>query len=112
LLIKIEIAEDEGSYNFDSYITELGEVNGPETVAILNNYSIFHSLTKTDIFKLLIESSAFIFNNQYSSETFQGIISDSRAAGVSTAGQPQFTVLQKLDPSLQINSTTAGQHKI
>jgi hypothetical protein len=59
----MEIAEDEESYNFNSYITELEEVNGLETVAILNNHSIFYSLIKTDIFKLLIESSVFIFNN-------------------------------------------------
>ena len=37
---------------------------------------------------------------------------DSGAAGVSTAGQPQFTALQKLDSSLQINAMTAGQHNI
>jgi len=59
----MEIAEGEESYDFDSYITELGEVNGPETVAILNNHSVFHSLIKTDIFKLLIKSSVFIFDN-------------------------------------------------
>ena len=63
MLIKIEIAEDKESYDFDSYITELGEVNGPETVAILNNHSVFHSLMKTDIFKLPVKSSAFIFDN-------------------------------------------------
>ena len=63
MLIKIEIAEDQKSYNFNSYITELEEVNKLETVAILNNYSVFYSLIKTDIFKLLIKSSVFIFNN-------------------------------------------------
>jgi hypothetical protein len=59
----MEIAEDKRSYDFNSYITELREVNRSETVAILNDYSVFYSLTKTNIFKLLVESSVFIFNN-------------------------------------------------
>jgi hypothetical protein len=37
---------------------------------------------------------------------------DSRAAGVSTARENQVIALQKLDPSIQIDTTTAGQHKI
>jgi hypothetical protein len=37
---------------------------------------------------------------------------DSGAAGVSTAGNPQFLVLQKLDPTVQLDTSTAGAHKI
>jgi hypothetical protein len=110
--MKMAVDKNEDFYDFDNYVTELRKINRPETVAILNNYSVFHSLTKTNVFNLPAEPSAFIFNSQYSSETFQGIMSDSRAAGVSMAGQPQFTALQKLDPSLQINMITAGQHNI
>lgn len=107
-----EMDHNEEYYGFDMYLTELGEVDGPETVGILRNYSVFHSLTKVDVFNGPIEFSTFTFNDRYSSETFQGIMPDSGAAGVSTAGQPQFTALQKLDPLLQIDTTTAGQHKI
>jgi hypothetical protein len=39
-------------------------------------------------------------------------MSNSRTAGVSTAEQPQFTALQKLDSSLQINAITTSQHNI
>jgi hypothetical protein len=80
-------------YDFDNYVTKLKEINRPETVAILNNYFVFHSLIKTDVFNLPTESSAFTFDSRYSSETFQGIMPNSGAAGVSTAGQPQFTAL-------------------
>jgi hypothetical protein len=80
-------------YDFDNYVTKLKEINKPETIAILNNYSVFHSLIKTNIFNLLAEPLAFIFNSRYSFETFQGIMPDSRATGVFTAGQPQFTAL-------------------
>ncbi|KAI0991702.1 hypothetical protein K3495_g16485, partial [Podosphaera aphanis] len=37
---------------------------------------------------------------------------DSGAAGVSTAGHPQFQALQKLMPSLQLDRSTAGEHNI
>jgi hypothetical protein len=75
-------------YNFDNYVTKLKEINKPETVAILNNYSVFHSLIKTNIFNLLAKPLAFTFDSWYFSETFQGIMPDSKAAGVSMAGQP------------------------
>jgi hypothetical protein len=101
------VDENKDFYDFDNYVTKLGEINRPETVAILNNYSVFHSLTKTDVFNLPAEPLAFTFDSRYSSETFQGIMPDSRAAGVSTAEQPQFTALQKLDLSLQINAIRA-----
>jgi hypothetical protein len=75
-------------YNFNNYVTKLKEINKPETITILNNYSVFYSLTKTNVFNLPAEPSAFTFNSQYSFKTFQGIMLNSRAAGVSTAKQP------------------------
>jgi hypothetical protein len=86
--MKITVDKNKDFYDFDNYVTKLGEINGPETVAILNNYSVFHSFTKTNVFNLPAEPSAFIFNSRYFSETFQGIMPDSGAAGVSTAEQP------------------------
>jgi hypothetical protein len=86
--MKIIIDENEDFYDFDNYVTELEEINRPETVTILNNYSVFYSLTKTDVFNLPAEPLAFIFDSQYFSKTFQDIMPDSGAAGVSTAGQP------------------------
>ena len=32
----------------DSFTTELGEVNGPDTIAILDNLFIYHTLIKYD----------------------------------------------------------------
>ena len=49
---------------------------------------MFHSITKLDIFNKLKESSIFFFNDKYSVNVFYGIIPDTRAAGVSTAGEP------------------------
>ena len=52
-----------------NYITELREVNGPNIMAILNNYFIFYSLTKINIFNLKSHLT-FTFNSRYLSGTF------------------------------------------
>ena len=50
---------------------------------------MFYSITKSDVFNKLKESSVFSFNDRYLVNVFYGIILDIRAAGVSTAGKPQ-----------------------
>jgi len=42
-----------------------------------------------------IELSVFMTNDRYLDTVFQGIIPDSKALGVSTAGTEQFHALQK-----------------
>jgi hypothetical protein len=37
---------------------------------------------------------------------------DTGAAGVSTAGEPQFKALQRIDDSVQLDTSTAGEHTI
>jgi hypothetical protein len=89
----MEVGESEEFYDFDNYVTELGEINGIQTVFILNDHSVYYIFTRDNMFKLssthnLLISSAFIFNNRYSSYEFQGIMLDSEAAGISLAGEP------------------------
>jgi len=43
---------------------------------------------KLDIFNKLKKSFAFSFNNKYSANIFYSIIPDTKAVGVSTAGEP------------------------
>lgn len=43
---------------------------------------------------------------------FQGKMPGTEAAGVSTAGQPQVIVLKIIIPSLKIDKSRAGEHKI
>jgi hypothetical protein len=50
---------------------------------------MLYSITKSDIFNELKESSAFSFNNRYLVNIFYGIMPDIGAAGVSIAGKPQ-----------------------
>jgi hypothetical protein len=78
---------------YGDYTTELGEINGIQTVFILNDHSVYYTFTRDDMFKLfstynLLISSAFTFDNCYSLYEFQGIMPDSRAAGISLAGEP------------------------
>ena len=72
----------------NQYFTKYGKVNSTQTVAILNNQSTLYSITKLDIFNKPKENSTFSFNNRYSANVFYSIIPDTRAAGVSIAGEP------------------------
>ena len=52
---------------YDTYFTEFGEVNGTQTVAILNDQSTQHMVTGEDIFKVsllqLLETLVFTFKD-------------------------------------------------
>jgi hypothetical protein len=72
---------------------------------------IFNEL-KVNIFSKPPTNSVFTLNNQYSNATFQGIILDSRAIGVSTARKPQVVTFQKLDPTISIDTFIARNYKI
>ena len=54
-------------------------------------------------------NSVFTFNSRYSSETFQGIMPDTGASGISTAGYPQYLALQKSFPEVQLDTTAKGR---
>ncbi|KAI0994279.1 hypothetical protein K3495_g13903, partial [Podosphaera aphanis] len=123
------LPNNEGDY--ENFATEIaGIINGPEVVSILNDQSVFHCLTKEDIFEhqestdsfnptkhiqtdneISTENTVFMVN-RYSSDKFHGILPDTGAAGVSTAGEPQFIALQRHLPKLQININRAGEHTI
>ena len=83
MMISMEIKEE-----YNTYFTEFGEVNGTQTVAILNDQSAQHAITSEDIFKAsllqLPETLVFTFKDRYSSAVFQGIMPDSGAAGILT----------------------------
>jgi len=86
----MEIEDYNNSTDYsDQYLTELSEVDGTQTIAILNDQSTFHSITKSDIFNEPKKSSAFSFNNRYSANIFHSIMPDTGATGVFTAGEPQ-----------------------
>ena len=108
LLVQMEVEDEEA----DQFFTEYGQIDGLQTISVLSDQSVFHAVTKIDVFNEPTENSVFTFNDRYSANIFQGIMPDSGAAGVSTAGKPQVTALQRLDPTIQLDTSTAGQHNI
>ena len=81
-------------------MTELREINGIQTVSILNNHFTYYTFTKNDMFKLsniqnlfFNKPFAFTFNDCYLLYKFQGIMLDSRAAKISLVGEPQVLAL-------------------
>jgi hypothetical protein len=87
----LRLTMEEHPPNGGIFMTEMGEIDGIETVSILNDQSAYHAFTKTDVFQETpsqeTESAAFTLNDRYSSHEFQGIMPDSGAAGTSSAGE-------------------------
>lgn len=54
----------------------------------------------------------FFFYTRYDAETYQGVLLDTGAAGVSTAGEIQVKALPKKTANTIIDHTTAGNHSI
>ena len=105
--LKFSDNDKEEDPEFDQFITGFGKVNGATTVALLNDQSAQHAITRTDP----SDQSTYITEGRYSSTTFQGIMVDTGAARWSTAGQDQFYALQKVQ-DVKLDKTRAGQAKI
>ena len=103
----------------DQFFTSFGSIDGVSVVSALNDQSVHHAVTKVDVFDPSGGSSApesrngeiFTFD-RYGDQVFQGIMPDTGAAGVSTAGEPQFQALRQADDSIQLDTSTAGQHSV
>jgi hypothetical protein len=73
------------------YVTELGEIDGIQTVAILNDQSAYHAFTKHNVFEQQVNkhtTDVFTFEGRYLSDTFQGIMPNTGASGVSSVREP------------------------
>ena len=88
------------------------DINGPDTIAVLHDNITVHQFVKADPKDNQDMHSVFASNvHRYSSEVFHGILPDSGAASISTAGHSQFRALQKID-NVKLDTTSAGMHKI
>jgi hypothetical protein len=81
---------------------------------MLNNAAAMHEFTGVDPYNQQAQkkSHLFTFYSRYDANIFQGIMPDTGAAGVSTAGEPQVKALQKRFPKITVDTLTVGQHKI
>jgi len=50
--------------------------------------------------------------DRYSDQAFQGMMPDSGASTVSTAGRQQFLALQRMDPKVQLNTSRKGEERV
>ncbi|KAI1001544.1 hypothetical protein K3495_g6654 [Podosphaera aphanis] len=116
------------------FTEEMGDIDGEKTLAILDEHGAYHTLTECDQFildppdkpqangnysnkdtNLLAELESMAFSHgriRFMEGKFEGLMSDIGAAGISTAGLPQFKALQQLDPTVKLDATTAGAHKV
>jgi hypothetical protein len=114
LLADINIKEYDNNDPLYQYLMEFGEVNNTKTVIFLNNQSILYIIIKIDVFNKpkKIPTSAFMFDNRYSSITFQGIMLDNRAAGVFITSLSQVIALSKLDLIILVDSSIIRNYRI
>jgi hypothetical protein len=97
----------------ESFITELGEVNGIKMVAVLNDYLAYHAFTR-DSGQLQTEPKEYtVFTlDRYVSSEFHGIMPDSGAARISSAGEQQVIALQREIPGITIDPSSVGTSTI
>jgi hypothetical protein len=80
------------SYNiFQQFLTICGPINGQITTILLDNAAAAHGITGIDSFekrKSRKEFHLFVFYSRYDGNIFQGIMPNTGAAGISTAGEP------------------------
>jgi hypothetical protein len=102
-------------YNiFQQFFTICGPINGQIIIILLNNAAAAHEITGIDSFeerKPRKESHLFVFYSRYDGNIFQGIMPNTGAAGIFTAGEPQVKALQLKFPGVTMDSSTAG-HKM
>lgn len=103
------------SYNEQFLTSACGAINGRIITTRLNNAATAHAATGNDPYGDNThkgETHLFTFYSRYGENTFQGIMPDTGAAGISTAGETQVKALQRLMPSIYIDKTKAGSHRI
>ena len=89
-----------------------GPVDGQTLTQELNNAATMHAITGKDPYEQGETTHLFTLDHRYGADRFQGIMPDTGAAGVSTAGETQVAALQLLRPTTVIDKSTAGQHRI
>src|ERR1700712_5218527 len=86
-------------------VTEVGLINARETIVQLQNQATMHLLTKTTTFD---SSEILTTESRYSKHAFHGILPDTGASGISSAGEQQVIALQAIDPSIKIDRSQTG----
>ena len=101
---------DENDDDIDEDVTK-----DAQCITYLTDQAFLHHLTTQDVYSVKDNSTPatqFLIKDRYSRLTFQGILPDTGAANVSTAGREQLLALQREDPRVELDKQTAGQASI
>ncbi|KID80949.1 hypothetical protein MGU_11643 [Metarhizium guizhouense ARSEF 977] len=95
-----------------SFFTKASMPNVDDVLGALQDQAFRHAFLKDDPYNdgERPDNNTFISEDRYSNETFRGILPDTGASGVSSAGHLQVQALQKVQPSLKIDE--AERHEI
>lgn len=90
------------------------EAEDEQAVAHLTDYSFLHHITGDDIHSIEPAEPAtrFLIEDRYNRSKFQGIMLDTGASKVSTGGREQFMALQSEDPTVTLDTSTAGKASV
>ncbi|KAK1992527.1 hypothetical protein LX36DRAFT_617431, partial [Colletotrichum falcatum] len=115
----------EGHFEDDIFFTSTAfygknVINGREVFTQLRNQATYHALTKEDLREISGSNAKanggddiFTFEDRYSATIFQGIMPDTGAARVSTAGQRQVAALREhLRAEIPLDTARAGEASI
>ena len=87
-------------------------VDAYKVTTLLADAAVLHGLTKQDPFteqQQELYTMNYMPESRYSTSTFHGIMPDSGAAGLSTAGHPQYQALRREIPSIELDEKHAGK---
>ncbi|KID81309.1 Ribonuclease H-like protein [Metarhizium guizhouense ARSEF 977] len=96
-----------------TFFTKTSTPNATDILGTLQDQAFRHAFLKDDPYddNKRPDNDTFICEDRYSNETFRGILPDTGASGVSSAGFPQVQALQRLQPSLKVDKAEGHEIK-
>ena len=110
------LAACEGEEVDQFFLEEEEEEEGQRlAVKYLTDQAFLHHVTGEDVYRYTEPSTPatqFLIEDRYSRITYQGILPDTGASNVSTAGKEQFLALQSEDPTVTLDTSTSGNASV
>lgn len=109
------LADYEGEPDSFSINSSSSTEDEASTAHFLQSAAFLHRITGEDDHSNEVPQSGsdtFMIEDRYARNVYQGILPDSGAADKSTVGKAQFLALQSKDPSITMDTSTAGDAQI
>ena len=114
----LQLQQMMGSMHIQQQFWTIGDatVDEEQTFITLRDQATLHAFSGKDMFQnnngAFDRSTAFVANARYSDREFQGILPDTGAAKVSTAGIHQYHALRRIEPRVQLDTSSKGAKHI